>query len=791
MKKSVTFLLLALCGIFWSENLYAQNAITYWKDGVPTIIYSPDSIFFWNGDNLIPDISDVDEEGGNVEPTEEEQIIMQMTSDEDEAPDDTYSEEDSVKYDTMAQEILAMFATDDDDFDDESPMQRRKANGTDDEEIQDIILNNGTNIFDNQLIIEQQSWNSGLWGKTCYGGFKTYYGTLMENGKRYLLVIFYYSGGFPNKKTAYIKLGQVNNGKILGKTTIYPGRKYASIRVCIDDFLIDYGCVNFFPLLITEGSNARNYLNPIFVKSKKIVPDGWADLPYGSKFGRINGIPLYCNTSGKKNQGNGYYQCVELCKRYVTKLYPDISRSYNATWGNAWNWPENRSNESGQDKDKYMVFTNGTRQVREGDLIVWRWQYWDSDAQKMKWTGHIGVVIKTTPTYISIAHQNGGSGTTALPIGSTLIKENEYIKDIKPGTTKSPIFATSHPITHFIRRYMSSEERQAYEASLKASTTNLDFGTVNVGESKTLKFKIKNSGYSTLTVSSMTLSKGQAFSVDASSCTIEQGEIKTFTVTFTPTKSGEKKDRLVIRSNADDNPSWTINLSGTGEGGTSVIPTDGLVAYYSFNGNANDESGNGYHATPCNSYQYEDGIVGGCITVEGQGYCTSSGGHVLLPQYDFDSSSGVTLSLWVKVMGLSHYHGENYISFGDDSSNGMMRIHQEPTEIRFVYHGLEISVPYLEEYTGSWEMYTLTCGSDGKLKGYINGVLVGEKDVNYDGQIDTSSAALGRHWWYNGGSTSTRFIGSFDEVRIYNRVLTAQEISTLVKYAETGGNVAP
>ena len=26
----------------------------------------------------------------------------------------------------------------------------------------------------------------------------------------------------------------------------------------------------------------------------------------------------------------------------------------------------------------------------------------------------------------------------------------------------------------------------------------------------------------------------------------------------------------------------------------SYIPTDGLVAYYPFNGNANDESGNGY-----------------------------------------------------------------------------------------------------------------------------------------------------------------------------------------------------
>ena len=29
----------------------------------------------------------------------------------------------------------------------------------------------------------------------------------------------------------------------------------------------------------------------------------------------------------------------------------------------------------------------------------------------------------------------------------------------------------------------------------------------------------------------------------------------------------------------------------------SYVPTDGLVAYYPFNGNANDESGNGHHGT--------------------------------------------------------------------------------------------------------------------------------------------------------------------------------------------------
>ena len=706
MKKLV-IILFVLCGIIWIESLHAQNAITYWKDGVPTIIYSPDSIFFWNGDNLIPDISDVDEEGGNVEPTEEEQMIMQMTSDEDEAPIDNYSEEDSLKYDAMAQEVLAMFATDNDDFDNDSPMQRKKVNGTGtDDEIQDIIRNNGNNIFDNQLIIEQQNWNSGLWGKTHYGGFNTYYGTFMEKGKRYLLVVFYYSGGFPNKKTAYIKLGQVNSGKIIGKTTIYPGRKYASIRVCIDDYLIDYGCVNFFPLLITEGSNARNYLNPIFVKSKKIVPDDWADLPYGTKFGRINGIPLYCNTSGKKNQGSGYYQCVELCKRYVTELFPDISRSYSSTWGNAWNWPENRSNENGQDKDKYIVFTNGDRQVREGDQIVWRWQYWNSKLNEGKggweWTGHIGVVIKTTPTYISIAHQNGGDGTNALPIGTTLKKENDYVKDIKPGTNNSPIFATSHPITHFIRRYHSSEDYTSYSASLRASTTKIEFDTVKVGQSKTITFKIKNSGTSELTISSMSLSKGRVFSIDASSSTIGQGETKTFTVTFTPTNAEEYKDRLVIRSNADDNPIWTIYLFGTGEGGTAVDGQIVMARKYLVNTNRGDH------------YCYQQSLI-----------YLDNGTYIEIRYHDADYWNGSYSYSHHGIFVAAYKSGENSIA----------------AEEWFI-------APVVKN---EWINEKIIIGSDGTVQYFMNGTDMGTHQfdkISFEGAQNLTLGFSPYGWWY-------------------------------------------
>ena len=522
-------------------------------------------------------------EGVSAEPTETEQLIMQMTSDEEEAPLITYNEEDSLKYDTLAQEVLAMFARNGAN----GVKQRiiKRVSGSEDELAQEAIRNNGYNRFAN-LIIEQLDWNSGRWGLTRYGGFETFYNTYMENGKRYLMVVFYYKGGFPNTKTAYLKLGQVNSGKILGKTKITVGREYAFLSVCIDDYLTNYGCVNFFPLLITEVSQARNYLNPFMVKSEPIVADDWRSQYFGYEFGKINGVSVYFNNNNT-NQGDGYFQCVELCKRYVAELNSNITRrAEEGGWGNAWNWPNDRANDS-EDPNKYIVFANdGSRKVREGDLIVWKkWYYKKNNDDRLWPTGHIGVVIKTTDKYISIAHQNGGIGSDARPIGSTLKIENGIVKDIMPGGNKSPIYSISHEIGSFIRINHFAEDTASYTASMTADATSIAFGEVKVGMSSTQTFRVTNPiGMSPLAISSMSLSKGEAFTVSGNTNPIAPGETREFTVTFNPTKAGEYKDRLIITSNADDNPQWVIFLSGNGYGSATfdgqIVMTRKLLVHH-------------------------------------------------------------------------------------------------------------------------------------------------------------------------------------------------------------------
>ena len=45
--------------------------------------------------------------------------------------------------------------------------------------------------------------------------------------------------------------------------------------------------------------------------------------------------------------------------------------------------------------------------------------------------------------------------------------------------------------------------------------------------------------------------------------------------------------------------------------------------------------------------------------------------------------------------------------------------------------------------------------------------------------VSDGEGALGRHWWSSGAETSTRFVGALDDLRVYERSLTDQQIKRL------------
>jgi len=89
--------------------------------------------------------------------------------------------------------------------------------------------------------------------------------------------------------------------------------------------------------------------------------------------------------------------------------------------------------------------------------------------------------------------------------------------------------------------------------------------------------------------------------------------------------------------------------------------------------------------------------------------------------------------------------------------------------------------------------HVLTVDATG-TKVYVDGALEGEKVqaglyATIAARFQAGKSAIGRHWW--SGGTSTRYTGMVDDVRIYNRALSAAEVTDLYNAETPAGQKAP
>ena len=214
----------------------------------------------------------------------------------------------------------------------------------------------------------------------------------------------------------------------------------------------------------------------------------------------------------------------------------------------------------------------------------------------------------------------------------------------------------------------------------------------------------------------------------------------------------------------------------------SYVPKDGLVGYWPFNGNANDESGNGNHGTN----------NGATLTTDRNGIENSA--------YSFDGVSNfircinsgpignptVSVSFWMKSESNSY---GSLFGYGGNGTNGQeLRIyvnsgHCSTNSMSFDTY--QSAKTFSDINNNQWDSYIVvydgTKGNNVNIsKIYKNGELMNSVcfTQNYSNtQVSNlNPITFGR---YHGTVQTGFYNGILDDISIFNRALTQQEITAL------------
>ena len=247
-------------------------------------------------------------------------------------------------------------------------------------------------------------------------------------------------------------------------------------------------------------------------------------------------------------------------------------------------------------------------------------------------------------------------------------------------------------------------------------------------------------------------------------------------------KQGERNRIVLTQTDDCCSESYLLDARITIELGVAedIDLDEGLVAYYPFNGNANDESGNGY-----------DGTVNGATLTENRfGNANSAysfdgvDDYIEVPSFNTLMFNEITASMWVKIKTGGGYinnrrivliydgiYPEYHYFDVEGTSRGTITAYIQGSEIMDYSSPLEVN---------KWIHVAITYDRF-NVKLYKNGQLIKEGAVNsqilsgviYTGGLPEESGFGDQIW-----------DGEIDDIRIYNRVLSEDEMKALYNLNE-------
>jgi len=222
----------------------------------------------------------------------------------------------------------------------------------------------------------------------------------------------------------------------------------------------------------------------------------------------------------------------------------------------------------------------------------------------------------------------------------------------------------------------------------------------------------------------------------------------------------------------------------------SYVPTNGLVGYWPFNGNANDGSGNG-----------NNGIVNGATLTSdrfgnsNKAYSYDGVSSIKCPPIALGSEFSISLNFTIELINqpysslIGNWQGPSLL-------NGFEISKRPNNSIGFTFsengtNAITLESNTIFDATNNWVQMTIV-NDDQQLKVYVDGVI--------ETQISNANLVF-----FNGDSiifgatrnaiildpTSYFWNGKIDDIGIWNRALTQQEITDLYNHCQLSVNTQP
>jgi MYXO-CTERM domain-containing protein len=206
--------------------------------------------------------------------------------------------------------------------------------------------------------------------------------------------------------------------------------------------------------------------------------------------------------------------------------------------------------------------------------------------------------------------------------------------------------------------------------------------------------------------------------------------------------------------------------------------SDGLVAYFPFDGNANDSSGNGNHGTAVGGVTFEVGVFNSAARFDG------STGYIFANSSVGNLGSDATIAFWFKPTNAAF---ENSARIFEKDNRAYWVFLASSTGLSVALRGINsygdpqtlVTVGSPGQFTLGWSQITMR-KSGATMDIFINGSLASSVTTPVTSITTDAPLYFGKSYYWD----TAYYAGLLDDARIYNRALSNDEIGQLSLVSE-------